>query len=111
MDGVFFFTKTHYRNQIPEKHLAKVLPRVTLDKESSANSTSATTFLASTFYRALGKTSQGIRQGKVAVTAADNGDGAFAECTRWHSTKNIQLPSVLGDTQQRVSLFTECPLD
>jgi hypothetical protein len=39
----------------PEKHLAKSLPSVALGKESSANSTSATASLLSTFYRALGK--------------------------------------------------------
>ena len=40
--------------------------------------------------------------------AAGNRDGAFAECTRWHSAKSTPLPSILGDTQQRVSLFAEC---
>jgi hypothetical protein len=51
----------HYRNQLlkhsakHEKHSAKPLPSVTLVKESSANYTSATASLPSTFYRALGK--------------------------------------------------------
>jgi hypothetical protein len=87
-----------YQGALPESNSWK-----TLGKERSTNCTSATAFLASTFYRALGKdvcqVSQGTRQGKVVVTAADNDDGAFAECTRWHSTKNISLPSVFGDTQ------------
>jgi hypothetical protein len=55
--------------------------------------------------------SQGTRQRKVTITAAGNGDGAFVECTRWHSTKSIPLPSLLGDTWQRVALFAECPPD
>jgi hypothetical protein len=38
-----------------ENHSAKALPSVTLGKESSANCTSATTSLPSTFYRALDK--------------------------------------------------------
>jgi hypothetical protein len=38
--------------------------------------------------------SQGTRQRKAAVTVAGNEDEAFAECT---------MPSVLGDTRQRVS--------
>jgi hypothetical protein len=37
------------------KHSPKTLPSVTLGKESSVNSTSATTYLSSTFYRALDK--------------------------------------------------------
>jgi hypothetical protein len=64
----------------------KALPSVTLGKESSVNCTSAMTSLPSIFYLALGKdfcqVSAGTRQRKVAVTAAGNGNGAFAECTR-----------------------------
>jgi hypothetical protein len=43
------------RSAKPGKHWAKALPSVTLGKESSANSTSVTTSLSSTFYRALDK--------------------------------------------------------
>jgi hypothetical protein len=74
-----------------EKHSAKTLPSVTLDKEISANSTSATTSLSSTFYQAL--------------------DKVFAEChsvlgkEKWPSrrlvTETATLLSVLGDTRQR----------
>jgi hypothetical protein len=39
----------------PRKHSAKCLPSVTLGKERSANCTSATASLPSTFCRALGK--------------------------------------------------------
>jgi hypothetical protein len=39
----------------PRKHSANALPSVTLDKERSANCTSATASLPSTFCRALGK--------------------------------------------------------
>jgi hypothetical protein len=39
----------------PEKHSAKSLPSVTLNKESSAKSTSAMASLPCTFYRALDK--------------------------------------------------------
>lgn len=46
----------HYRNRtlcrVTEKHSTKSLPSVTLDKEISANSTSTTASLPSTFYRA-----------------------------------------------------------
>jgi hypothetical protein len=64
---------------------------MTLGKESSVNSTSATVSLPSTFYRALGKD--------------------FVECQsvlgeeKWPSrrwvTETTSLPSVLGDTRQR----------
>jgi hypothetical protein len=63
-----------------EKHSAKTLSSVALDKEISANSTSAMTSLPSTFYRALGKV--GTRQRKMAVTAPGDGGGDFAECSR-----------------------------
>jgi hypothetical protein len=76
------------------------LTSVTLGKESSANSTSATFSLSSTFYRALGKD--------------------FAEChsvlgkeklpSRRLVTETMPLSSVLGDTRQRDYLFAECPL-
>jgi hypothetical protein len=83
--------------QVPEaldkawKTLSESLPSVTLGKESSMNSTSATTSVPSTFYRALGK--------------------AFVEChsvldkekppSRRLVTETAPLPSVLGDTRQR----------
>jgi hypothetical protein len=52
------------------------------------------------------------RQRKVAVTATGNDDEIFADCTLyWHSAKSVPLPSVLGDTRQRVFLFVECPPD
>jgi hypothetical protein len=47
---------------MPEKHSAKSLPSVTLDKESSANCKLATTSLPSTFYRALDKEKSSSRQ-------------------------------------------------
>ena len=47
-------------------------------------------------------------QRKVVVTALRNVDGAFAECIRWHLAKSVPFLSVLGDTWQKVSLFTEC---
>jgi hypothetical protein len=83
------------------KHSVKALPSVTLGKKSSTNCTSATTSLMSTFYRTL--------------------DKDFAEChsvlgkekppSRRLVTETVPLPSVLGDTRQRVSLFAECPPD
>jgi hypothetical protein len=76
------------------KHLAKCLPSVTLDKERSVNSTSATASLPSTFYRALSRVSLGTWQRKVAVTAPGNGDGAFAECHLILSTKRLPLCQV-----------------
>jgi hypothetical protein len=79
--------KLFCRVQKPGKYSAKGLPSVTLDKEVSMNCTSvtATTFLSSTFCRALS-----TRQRKVAITAAGDGDGDRAEC---HS-----------DTPQRLTL-------
>jgi hypothetical protein len=93
----------HYRNRAlcrvpehsakPKKHSAYSLSSVTLKKESSVNSTSATTSLPSTFYRALDK------------------DFAFVECqsvldkekqpSRRLVTETAPLLSALGDTRQR----------
>jgi hypothetical protein len=78
---------------------------VTLSKENSANCILATTSLSSTYY--LCWVSPGTQQRKCAVTTTCDGDDTFAECTRWHSAKRIHLPSILGDTQQRVSLFAK----
>jgi hypothetical protein len=61
---------------------------VTLGKEGSANSTSATTSLSSTFYRALGKEKRPSRR-------------LVPETTT--------LPSVLGDTRQRNYLYRVSP--
>jgi hypothetical protein len=97
-------------------HSAKALPSVTLGKERSANCTSATASLPSTFCRALDKefafdTRQRIcrvpfdtRQRKVTVTAPSDGDRSFAECLLWHSAKRPILPSVCshGPRQRRV---------
>jgi hypothetical protein len=96
--GIFADCLKH--SEKPRKHSAKSLPSVILDKESSANSTSATTAsLPSTFYRAL--------------------DKDFAEChlvlgkekstSRRLVTETASLSSVLGGTRQRVFLFAECP--
>jgi hypothetical protein len=86
--GIERFVECLKHSAKPEKHSAKTLPSVTLGKESSANSTSATTSLLSTFYRALGKD--------------------FAECqsvlskekrpSRHRVTEMVPLSSVLGDT-------------
>jgi hypothetical protein len=99
--GISFLAECLKHSVKPRKHSTKALPSVTLGKESSVNCTSTTASLPSTFYRALGK--------------------GFTE---WHSllgkeklpsrrlvTATEPLPSVLGDTQQRGSIFTECPLD
>jgi hypothetical protein len=53
--GIGLFAKCLRHSANHEKHSVKSLPSVTLGKESSANCTSATAFLSSTFYRALGK--------------------------------------------------------
>jgi hypothetical protein len=75
----------------PRKHSANTLPSVTLGKERSANCTSATASLPSTFCRALGK--------------------EFAEChlvlgkekspSRRQVTVTDPLPSVFFGTRQR----------
>jgi hypothetical protein len=96
------FSFYHYRNQLlcrVSKTFGKTCK--TLGKESSANCTSATASLLSTFYRAL--------------------DKDFTECrhvlgkeklpSRRPITATEPLPSVLGDTQQIVSLFAECSPD
>jgi hypothetical protein len=106
----------------PKKHSAKTLPIVTLDKGSSANSTSATASLPSTFYRALGKKNPLSRRlcrvspntlGKENISlptvhqptigkGSTNGPfvSFFAECSRRHSTKyqghNTRQRSFIG---------------
>jgi hypothetical protein len=81
-------------------HSAKALPSVTLDKERSANCTSATASLPSTFCRALGK--------------------VFAEChlalgkekspSRRQVTVTDPLPSAYDDTRQRLVQWTPQPV-
>jgi hypothetical protein len=78
----------------PEKHSAKALPSVTLDKGSSTNYTSATVSLSSTFYRAFNK--YFVECHKVL--------GKEKSLSRWLVTEMEPLLSVLGDTQQIVSL-------
>jgi hypothetical protein len=83
----------------PEKHSTQALPSVALDKEGSANSTSAKASLPSTFSRAL--------------------DTDFAECqtvldkekppSRRRGDGDGALPSVLGDTRQRSYLCRVSP--
>ena len=50
-----FFAECLKHSTKPERHSTNALSSVTLDKESSANCTSTTTSLPSTFYRALDK--------------------------------------------------------
>jgi hypothetical protein len=85
--------------------------QIKLDELYIGNGFFVVYFLSSTRQR-LCRVSTGTRQRKVAIMATGNGEGAFAECSLYrHSTKSISLPSVLGDTRQRVSIFTECPPD
>jgi hypothetical protein len=96
--GIGRFVEYLKHSAKPNKHSAKTLPSVTLGKESSANSTSATASLSSTFYRAV--------------------DKYFTKChsvlekekpsSRRLVTETTPLPSVLGDTRQKIT-FTECP--
>jgi hypothetical protein len=53
--GIGRFAECLKHSAKPDKHSATTLPSVTLGKESSANSTSATASLPSTFYQALDK--------------------------------------------------------
>jgi hypothetical protein len=63
------------------KHSAKSLPSVTLGKEISANSTSATTSLPSTFYQALDKESFNIfKLSLPSVSRLTLGKAFFTEC-------------------------------
>ena len=102
--GISFFAVCSKHTAKAILHSAKALPSVTLGKERSANCTSTTTSLPSTFCRALGKVPFVTRQRKVTVTAPSDGDGSFAECLLWHSAKRPILPSVCshGPRQRRV---------
>jgi hypothetical protein len=94
-----FFAKCLKQSAKRGKHSAKALPSVTLGKEGSTNSTSATASLSSTFYRALGKDfaeCQPVLDKKVTITVTRNCDGA---CASGHSV-------ALG----KGSLFAQCPL-
>jgi hypothetical protein len=50
-------------------------------------------FFSSTWQR-LCRVPGSTRQRKAAVTARGDGDDVFAECPRWHSAKELPLPSV-----------------
>jgi hypothetical protein len=78
-----------------KKYSAKCLPSVTLDKESSTNSTSVTASLSSTFYRALTECHSVLGKEKLS--------------SRRLVMETAPLPSVLGDTRQRDYFFAECP--
>jgi hypothetical protein len=106
----------------PQKHSAKALPGVRLNKEVSVNCTSTrllcrVPILSGTWQR-LCWVPPSSRQRKVAVTTLGDGDGDFAEChrdTRQRSPPWAPLPvplsSVLGGTRQRLRLFAGCQLD
>jgi hypothetical protein len=53
--GIGRFAECRKHSANLEKHSAKSLPSVALDKEGSTNSTSTKASLSSTFYRALDK--------------------------------------------------------
>jgi hypothetical protein len=97
--GIGLFAECLKHSTKPEKHSAKSLSSVALDKESSANCTSVMTYLPSTFYRTLDKDftecHRVFGKRKVTVTVTGNRDDAFGECSRWHSAKR--------------KLFAECP--
>jgi hypothetical protein len=87
--GISFFAVCSKHTAKAILHSAKALPSVTLGKERSANCTSATASLPSTFCRALGKEkSPSWRQ----VTVTD------------------PLPSAYGDTRQRLVQWTPQPV-
>jgi hypothetical protein len=110
--GIERFAECLKHSAKPEKHSANTLPSVTLGKESSTNSTSATTSLPSTFYRVP----VGTRQRKGVVTAPGDGDGAFAECLLIHSAKKLPICRVSTDLHSAqdppagpfVRFFAEC---
>jgi hypothetical protein len=91
---------SYFAECLSTKHLAKVLPSVTLGKETSADGTSARFSLLNTFYWALGKD--------------------FAEChsvlgkekssSRRQVTTMEPVPSTHRVTLGKVLLFVECPL-
>jgi hypothetical protein len=111
-----FFFECLKHSAKPWKHSAKAWPNVTLGKESSANYTSATTSLPSTFYRALGKDfakchpilgkeKSSLRR---LVTATEPVPSVHytdtrQKCSPWAPLLG-PLPSELGDTRQRLPL-------
>jgi hypothetical protein len=96
--GIDHFVECLKHSVKPEKHSAKSLPSVTLGKESSANSTSTTASLPSTFYRALDKD----------FAKCQSVLGKEKRSSRRRVTETAPLPSVLVDTRQRSYLFVEC---
>jgi hypothetical protein len=114
-------------------HATKSLSSVTRGKESSANITSATTSLPSTFYRSLGKVfpechlvlgkEKPSSRRLVTETAPlpsvyrptlGKGPPArpfvsfFAECARRHSAKLASLPSARVTALAKAGFFAEC---
>jgi hypothetical protein len=81
------------------KALGKTLK--TLGKKGSAHSALAKPSLPSTFSRRVPGNTQ---QRKTVVTAPGDGDGVFAECPRWHSAKELPLPSVCQPTLSKESV-------
>jgi hypothetical protein len=107
--GHSFFAECRRHSAKVILHSTKALPSVTLGKERSANCTSATASLPSTFCRALCRVPFDTRQRKVTVTATS--DGSFAECLLWHSAKEASLPSVWWTgTRQRVLQWAPSPV-
>jgi hypothetical protein len=89
--GIGCFAECLKHSANPEKHSAKHLPSVALDKEGSANSTSAKASLPSTF---LGHSAQSLPSARWYSTKKSGRHGAEV-------TETASLPSVLGDTRQR----------
>ena len=81
------FVVCHRHSAKTKKHSAKALPSVTLDKQHTASTVSANSYLPSVFYRTLGKW--------------------FAECQIWHSAKKSGLLSVFQNTLGKGLLSAE----
>jgi hypothetical protein len=95
--GIGRFAECLKHSAKPDKHSTKTLPSVTLGKESSANSRSATASLPSTFYRALDKD----------FTECHKVLGKEKPPSRRLVTETTPMPSVLGDTRQRNYLYRQ----
>jgi hypothetical protein len=96
--GIDRFAECLKHSAKPKRHSVQASPSVVLGKEGSANSTSAKPSLPNIFSRALGTDfaeCQGVLdKEKSPSQSRGDGDGAFAECLRWHSAKKLTLPSV-----------------
>jgi hypothetical protein len=99
-----------------EKHSTKTLSSMTLEKESSANSTSVTSSLPSTFYRTLGKDfvechyvldkeKTSSRRLVTETTPLLSVTNFFAECSSAYTQQSLLLCRVPGSHHSAKKLY------